>query len=235
MAHEAHLKETALLDFNHPSIQTLVKSSGWKALSPYNRIGASYQFVRDSIRFGYNKQDALKASTILKEGIGQCNTKAVLLIALLRALDIPAKIEGFEVDASFQKELLPPLIRNLSPKTFLHSRVLVFYNSTWVPLEGYILDKPYIEGIKRKFTAFEGAFYGYAIATDDFNALSIDWRGNETYIQKDAITKSLGIFDGPDQLFAAHSQSLSKIKAFLYRQSIRHLMNRRVSSIRNSR
>ncbi|MGM0435855.1 MAG: transglutaminase-like domain-containing protein [Bacillota bacterium] len=235
MNEETLLKETPLLDFTHPSIEALIKSSSWRSLSPYKKIEAVYYFVRDSIGFGYSKRDTLKASTVLIEGIGQCNTKGILLMALLRALEIPAKIEGFEVDASFQKELFPPMIRNLSPSHLLHSRVLVFYEGTWIPLEGYILDKDYIDGLKRKFDDHKGSFYGYAVATKDFGNLHIDWQGEETYIQKDAITKALGTFETPDALFGEHDQSLSKLKALMYRYSIRHLMNKRVRTIRNSR
>lgn len=233
MTNRMALKETTLLNYTHPNIQTLIKSSGWRRLDPYHIIGAVYEFVRDGIKFGYNDKDTLKASEVLSQGIGQCNTKAVFLMALLRALDIPCKIEAFHVDASFQKELLPPLLRKLSPKHFLHTSVLVEYDGSTIALEGHILDYDFLEGLHNKFPQHEGSFYGYGVATKDFNALNINWNGKDTYIQKQAITKSLGVYDTPDAVFEVHGQVMGKIKTMLYRYSIRHLMNQRVQRIRN--
>ena len=78
---------TALLDYGHPSIQSLITQRGWMHFSEDERIGAVYNFVRDGIAFGYNASDDLPASTVLADGIGQCNTKGTLLMALLRAVE----------------------------------------------------------------------------------------------------------------------------------------------------
>ena len=45
---------TALLDYGHATIQSLIARRGWMQLGEYERIGAVYQFVRDDIAFGYN-------------------------------------------------------------------------------------------------------------------------------------------------------------------------------------
>lgn len=84
------LAASPLLDIHHPGIESLVASRGWRNLSPYDRIGAVYDFVRNEIAFGYNEGDELPASRVLADGIGQCNTKSTLLMALLRAVGIPA-------------------------------------------------------------------------------------------------------------------------------------------------
>lgn len=75
------LAVTPLLDIRHLDIEALVARRGWRTLSPYDRIGAVYDFVRNEIGFGYNKGDELPASTVLADGIGQCNTKSTLLMA----------------------------------------------------------------------------------------------------------------------------------------------------------
>jgi transglutaminase-like putative cysteine protease len=64
---------------------------GWQALPEKQRIGAIYTFVRDEIAFGYNLADDLPASEVLADGIGQCNTKVTLFMALPR----PAHRRGF--------------------------------------------------------------------------------------------------------------------------------------------
>lgn len=42
------------------------------------------------------------AEQLLIDGYGQCNTKATLLMALLRDVNIPCLIHGFEVSKDFQ-------------------------------------------------------------------------------------------------------------------------------------
>jgi transglutaminase-like putative cysteine protease len=72
----SHLTEpTELLNFRHPTVQSLVAGRRWRELGIRDRIGAAYKFVRDEIAFGYNKADDLPASQVLADGIGQCNTK----------------------------------------------------------------------------------------------------------------------------------------------------------------
>lgn len=51
--------------------------------------------MRDEIAFGYNESVDLPASRVLAAGFGQCNTKGTLLMALLRALDVPCRFHGF--------------------------------------------------------------------------------------------------------------------------------------------
>ena len=61
------LSETQLLDFRDPSIEALVVDRGWRALRPYDRIGAVYDFVRNEIAFGYNTALSLFSSIRLDE------------------------------------------------------------------------------------------------------------------------------------------------------------------------
>lgn len=54
---ERYLVATELLDFEHPSLQELVRDRDWLALDDATRIAAVYKFVRDEIPFGYNASD----------------------------------------------------------------------------------------------------------------------------------------------------------------------------------
>ena len=101
------LAATPLLDVHHPDIEAMVARRGWRTLSPYDRIGAVYDFVRNEIAFGYNEGDELAASRVLADGIGQCNTKSTLLMALLRAVGIPCRFHGFTIDKPLQKGVSP--------------------------------------------------------------------------------------------------------------------------------
>lgn len=56
------------------------------------RVKGIYYFVRDEILFDYNKSDSLPSSRVLDDGYGQCNTKAVLFMAFLRACLVECRI-----------------------------------------------------------------------------------------------------------------------------------------------
>ena len=100
--YSVYLKETGLLDFSSPSVKTLVKERGWKTLAEAEKVKAIYDFVKNEILFGYNSGDDIKASRVLKDGYGQCNTKGTLFMALLRACDIPCRVHGFTIDKKLQ-------------------------------------------------------------------------------------------------------------------------------------
>ena len=83
-----YLKETRILDYSNASIVKLVESRNWNQMDTVSRIKSIYNYVRDEIKFGYNLSDDIPASVVLKDGYGQCNTKATLLMALLRATGV---------------------------------------------------------------------------------------------------------------------------------------------------
>lgn len=116
-----YLKETALLNFNDPSIENLIKSKSWEENPEDVKIRSIYNFVRDDIRFGYNISDNIKASDVLADGYGQCNTKGTLFMALLRAAGIPCRLHGFTIDKKLQKGAIKGLFYILSPKEIIHS------------------------------------------------------------------------------------------------------------------
>jgi hypothetical protein len=115
----------------HSRIEALIREQGWRALPEYERIGAIYDFVRDAIPFGYNRSDDLPASQVLADGIGQCNTKGTLLMALLRGSGIPCRLHGFTIDKALQKGAVTGIAYLLAPRSILHSWVEI-YAGRWV-------------------------------------------------------------------------------------------------------
>jgi len=227
------LAATPLLDLHHPDIEALVVRRGWRILSPYDRIGAVYDFVRNEIAFGYNEGDELPASRVLADGLGQCNTKSTLLMALLRAVGIPCRFHGFTIDKPLQKGAITGLAYWLAPQRIIHSWVEVSLEGRWITLEGFILDAPYLASLQRRFPLAR-RFCGYGAATPDLSAPGVEWRGEDTYIQKEGIADDFGVFDSPDAFYARHGSNLSGLKRWLYEHIIRHTMNRNVACVRAS-
>lgn len=176
-----YIKETKILDFSDASIKELVEQRQWKRLDTIARIKAIYNFVRDEIKFGYNISDDIPASEILKDGYGQCNTKATLLMALLRATEIPNRIHGFTIDKALQKGAITGIWYKLSPKNILHSWVEILVDGQWYFLEGVILDKTYLTKLQEKNSDCKTTFCGYGAYTDNFKNPPIDWNLNNTF------------------------------------------------------
>jgi len=228
------LKETQMLDFNHPQIQTLIAQRRWRELSQYDVIGAIYNYVRDEIKFGYNADDRLSASQVLADGYGQCNTKGTLLIALLRAVGISTRFHGFTIFNDLQRGAIPNYLFVIAPKRIIHSWVEIYYNERWINLEGYIIDKPYLKQIQLSFANQSEQFSGFGIATKCLAAPDVDWKGEDTYIQKDGIADDFGVYNQPDDFYASYGSNLSGIKKVLFRYILRHLMNVNVNRIRSN-
>ena len=229
------LEETKLLDYNSNEIQELIKEKKWMELDDLTKIKEVYNFVRDDILFGYNIKDSISASKVLKDGFGQCNTKGILFMAILRALNIPCRLHGFTIDKKLQKGAMSGIVYISAPLNVVHSYVEVLYDNKWYELEGFILDKMYLSSLQKKFNKCNGAFCGYGVAVKDFKNPVIDFNLNNTYIQSEGINNDFGTFDSPDIFFENHKQEISFIKEFMYKHIGRHLMNKNVSKIRNKR
>lgn len=230
---DANLRVTSMLDFNSGAIKNLLSERGWAGLPSFERIGAAYDFVRNEIAFGYNASDDISASAVLKDGYGQCNTKASLLMALLRALEIPCRLHGFTIHKSLQRGVVPELVYRIAPDNILHSWVEVLHGGRWINLEGFILDQSFLNALQTRFSDKTNSLCGYGAGTDRLSAPPVAWIGEDTYIQKTGINADFGVFEDPDTFYASHQQSFGWLRGNLYRFLIRHWMNARVRRIRS--
>ena len=229
---DRYLKETRMLNYSDERIQRLIKDRKWKNADEFKCLKAIYNFVRDEILFGYNVDDSILASQVLSDGYGQCNTKGTLFMALLRACGIPCRVHGFTIDKNLQKGAMTGFVYKSAPKNVFHSWVEVYFEEQWYELEAFILDKAYLTKLQEKNSDCIGAFCGYGVAVKDFKHPVIDFDRNNTYIQSKGINQDFGVYDSPDELLKEHHQEISGVKAFLYRNLGRHLMNRNVRRIR---
>lgn len=229
---EKYLKETAMLNYRAQEIVKLIEAHKWNELNEFDKIGAIYNYVQNEIVLGYNKYDNLSATQVLKDGYGQCNTKATLLMALLRAVGVPCRLHGTKVTKVFQRSLMPKIMAKLAPPLVVHTWAEVYYNSEWLSMEGVICDKPYIAGLKKMHPNHEGKFFDYAVAVKDFANLQIDWQGENTTVQQQAVVEDLGIYDNPDEFFAVYKQEYHGLKKYLYENIGRKIMTRKAAKIR---
>ena len=226
-----YLKKTRMLNYDCESIRTLVSERNWNQLDDYHKIGAIYDFVRNEILFGYNRSDLLTAEEVLSDGYGQCNTKATLLMALLRAVGIPCRLHGSEVDKHFQEGVTGGIIAVLAPDTIVHTWAEVFYDGRWIALEGVITDEAYIMAIKKNNNV-SGPYAHFAVSVPDLNTLDLEWKGRAIFVQNESVELDFGAYDDPDTFFEKHHQTWSKVKDLAYVYYGRKKMNRTVRKLR---
>ena len=224
-------KPTDLLDFKSLQLQQLIQDRGWQALPEFERIGAIYDFVRNEIKFGYNESDNLSASQVLADGMGQCNTKGILLMALLRANQIACRFHGFTIDKLLQRGAVTGWAYILAPRSIIHSWVEIWHKDRWINLEGFILDEAYLSALQHKNPSAL-RFVGFGAAVTDLSDPRVQWNGSDTYIQKEGINADFGIFNSPDDFYRKHGTNLSGFKKWVFKTVVRAQMNRNVERIR---
>lgn len=232
MIDNRYLEKTKMLNYDSETLRSLIKKRQWDAADVFHKIQGIYDFVQNEILFGYNRSDLLNAEQVLRDGYGQCNTKATLLMALLRGVGIPCRLHGFEVSKEFQRGATSAFISALAPERIVHTWVEVYYNERWIALEGVITDKKYVEAVKRKCGNPSGEFRGYAIAVKNLAALDVEWHGEDTFVQSEAIVKDYGVFFSPDEFFSEHPQHWSRLKNFMYVNVGRKIMTGNVAKMR---
>lgn len=227
------LDKTELLNYDDEIIRKLITDRGWESLDTFHKIEAIYTFVQNEILFGYNETDMMQASRILADGFGQCNTKSILLMALLRAVDIPCRLHGFTIDKKLQQGIMPPMVYKNAPDSIVHSWVEVEYEEKWIALEGVILDLRYLKNLQKKNSQIQGLFCGWGVADLNFQNPQVTWKGTHTYIQKEGINHDYGVFKSPDAFFKKHPQQMSGIQRMVFQKIGRQMMNQNVKKIRD--
>ena len=130
------LGSTYYFDFENTAIQHLVLRAKEKSTSQIETIGHLYTMIRD--HWWYDAFDIsfepqhYKASYIALKNKGNCVEKSILLIACLRAIEVPAKLHLGKVKNHIAAENLIRKIgtNELSP----HGIVTAFIKGKWIKL-----------------------------------------------------------------------------------------------------
>ena len=145
---EDYLKPTKFCDCDNQEIIDKVKELTKNDKTPKEMALSIFYFVRDQITFMMCETD--KASETLKKGHGHCSTKTNLQVALLRAVNIPARYHL----ASLTKECLKGVVSESFYKDFSdvitdHPWCECYLSEKWISCDT-LFDKALTEAIYKK-------------------------------------------------------------------------------------
>lgn len=174
------LRATRLLDYTHPSVVAF-RDRALKGVrgDARTRARALYDAVT-KLPLGYSRNDDIAASEVLRDGYGQCNTKAVLLMALARGAGIPSRLHAYRLTKELQRVRHKAWLVFFMPRTTLFLWPELFIDGKWRPLEEIVHTK------RREWDScpFDGA--RYTLEPVPVNAVEEDhgtWESPDAYFE----------------------------------------------------
>jgi transglutaminase-like putative cysteine protease len=197
---ERWLVNTPLLQFDHPKIRLLAVRL--TALQPTARLKA-LAVVRyiSALPFGaIADSTGTSAMAVLKAGMGDCHTKSTLLVALLRAIDIPARIRFVSLRPDFLRGII-----DTGETPIEHGCAEVMLAGKWLGLDSYVVDTTLAVAAKSRLRQ-EGRKLGYGMHVDG----STSWNGSTPSFGQFSATdthslplRDWGVFDDPYQFYSS--------------------------------
>ncbi len=192
-----------LADSDHPIIRQTAKRLTQGAKTDREKLKRLFLFVRDDITFGFPaKGDLVPASETIQTGIGQCNTKAALLLALCRASGIPARIHFSLISKEIQRGFFTGLAYWLMPNEISHSWVEVEIEGAWRRIDSFINDMPLHRAAEHVLSRRDWSV-GFSLALANGHA-SADFNADEdAFEQMVAVTDDHGVWEDPSEYYAS--------------------------------
>jgi transglutaminase-like putative cysteine protease len=138
---QVHLQKTVYCDFEHPAVSALAEELSNAASNPVTVAVATFNLVRDKIRFGFDLV-RVKASETLAKGYGSCWNKSLLLVALLRKNKIPAQMAFYPVKREFMRPAMGELCQTLA-EPFNHCFTQIELNGKWIAADATLDSSTY--------------------------------------------------------------------------------------------
>jgi hypothetical protein len=200
-----HLRETRILNYTHPALQRVLHERISRTHTQRQTLKVLYAFV-SALPLGYNKNDDIPASEVLRDGYAQCNTKTSLLCALARGAGIPTRVHAYRLHKRVQRARAPAWLVFFMPQTTMFVWPEFFIGKKWVPLQGIV---------KTKLCPWDSCpFDG---AKHQTQPLQPSW-----------IARDLGRWNTPDELYKKHKPTVYGWRTIGWFALGRSVMNKRV-------
>jgi transglutaminase-like putative cysteine protease len=225
------LRDTPLLNISHPKLRLTAKKLTDRMGSPAAKAAAIHRSLR-GMPFGAVADSVGTTSIqVLKNGRGDCHCKSTLFVAMLRSLDIPARMRFVTLKPDFLHGVI-----DLADTPVEHAVVEVWLNDAWVSTDSHVVDAGLATAAKLKLK-LEKRSLGYGMHVRG----QVNWDGSADshaqFLPDDPDSAPLhdwGVFDDPYQFYhqtpyLAERLSMSSRLKWIVAAS---LVNRRVNAIR---
>lgn len=227
------LKASAQIDIKSTKLRTRMMALTQLLASPREKAVAIHDFVKN-LPFGcVADYSQLKASDVLKLGVGDCFTKGMLMVGLLRCAGIPARLRFVSLPVHFLRGIIDPV-----ESTIMHAMAEVYLDERWLATDSYVPDLAF-QRAAQALLAQEKRSLGYGIhllgdvywsgtrdasaqchETDPSSLPTVDW----------------GVADDPMSFYAdpSHSELRRNFAMRLKWRLATPVVNRRAAAVRNA-
>jgi hypothetical protein len=224
--------ERRLSDFDHPVVENKAAELTLGREAPLEKIASIFHFVRDEIRFGFPpKWDEVKASEVLGYGLGYCNTKATLFLALCQASGIPVRVHFGLIDNRIMRGILPSFAFPFMPKVSGHSWIEVQLGGQWKPMDSYINDRTFYDRAVERLKA-SGHPFGYSVSFIEGKSSCEFNFGEKGFVHMGAVVEDHGVCEDPADYFASNKYIRFNAVQMMGYPMLAVLANRNVERIR---
>jgi len=153
-----------------PTVAKVAEQVVARTTSEQERAIALHDYVRERVKFGFNRYfDAGEPDYTLVCGVGHCNPKSRLIVALFRAAGLESYQHFVAIPKDILKGAIPASRYWMIPAELSHSYVEVQVEGTWYAIDSYIVDTPLLQAAQARLAA-EGCALGYGVRADSTNA-----------------------------------------------------------------
>lgn len=192
-----------------------------------------HDWVRDEIRFGLAPAFyAQSPDEVAESGVGYCNTKATLFIALLRSAGFDARLRMFDLSSSVLTGLF-----DTGGDYVDHGVTEISLHGQWIAVDSYVVDRPLADAARQQLGE---RVAGLGVHRDGTSA----WDGRTpAFIQAvpgptppNYILRDHGVFESIQDFYAKTPNARNRL-GFTTRIALAlgaGSINRRIESVRNA-
>ncbi len=191
--HRRWLAKTKLLNLGDDRLRLKAKALVQLATSDRERLLVVYEFVKAMPYSGPCAEGYQTARQVLDAKTGDAFDKSTLLVAMLRLVNIPARMRFVQLNGDVVRGLAQGV------HTLTHPVVECWIDDRWLKTDTHVYDIHYLVTVREKLNA-AGWMVGYGIHR---NAHSV-WDGRDNVFAGFALDKpegqplrELGVFDDP--------------------------------------
>lgn len=227
------LRATEQLDIQSTKLRTRMMAITQLLATEREKAVAIHDFVK-SLPFGcVADYSQLKAVDVLKLGHGDCFTKGLLMVALLRAASIPARLRFVSLPVHFLRGIIDP-----EESTIMHAMAEVYLDNRWLITDSYVPDLALQQAAQTLLTQ-EKRSMGYGVHLRGNESWSGREHASAQCHQSDGSslpTVDWGVADDPMSFYAdpSHSELRRNFATRLKWRLAAPLVNKRVAALRKA-